>query len=128
MKRTSQPPATIDAYIAAFPEDVQAILQKIRKTIQKAAPHAKEKISYLIPTFALDGNLIYFAAFKKHIGIYPAPRGDDEFKDELSKYAGGKGTVQFPLDKPIPYGLITRMVKFRMKKNEERAQARAKRK
>lgn len=104
----------IDEYIAAFSADVQKILQKIRKTIQKAAPKAKEAISYQIPTFRLNGkNLIHFAAFQKHIGVYPAPRGDEEFKDELAAYDGGKGTVQFPLDRPIPYDLITRIVKFK---------------
>ena len=108
---------TIDEYIAAFPADVQKILQKIRATIQKAAPDATEAISYQIPTFKLKGkNLIHFAAFKKHIGLYPAPRGVDEFEPELSSYQGGKGTVQFLLDKSIPYDLIARIVKFRLKK------------
>jgi uncharacterized protein YdhG (YjbR/CyaY superfamily) len=109
-------PQNIDEYIANFPSNVQKILQKIRKTIQKAAPEAKEAIKYQIPTFTLNGNLIHFAAYKNHIGIYPAPRGAEEFKKELANYEGGKGTAQFPLDKPIPYDLITRMVKFRLKK------------
>lgn len=114
----SQPtPKEIDEYIAAFPADVQIILQKIRKTIRKAAPDANEAISYQIPTFKIKGkNFIHFAAFKNHIGLYPAPRGVDEFAEELSNYDGGKGTVQFPLDKPIPYDLITRIVNFRTQK------------
>jgi uncharacterized protein YdhG (YjbR/CyaY superfamily) len=117
MKTQKTTPQTIDEYIAGFPTDVQAILKKIRATIQRAAPGAKEKISYRIPTFALHGNLIYFAAFKKHIGLYPAPRGVAKFKAELSAYEGGKGTVQFPLDRPIPLDLIRRIVKFRVEEN-----------
>jgi uncharacterized protein YdhG (YjbR/CyaY superfamily) len=110
-------PKDIDDYIEAFPTDVQKILQKIRSSIQKAAPKATEAISYQIPTFKLNGkNLIHFAAFKNHIGLYPAPRGVNEFKDELAKYEGGKGTAQFPLDKPIPYDLIERIVKFKLGK------------
>ena len=111
--------ANIDEYIQGFPDDVQKILQKIRKTIQKAAPGATEAISYQIPTFKLDGkNLIHFAGFKNHIGVYPAPREADEFKEELAAYKGGKGTVQFPLDQPIPYDLIRRIVKFKLEKGE----------
>ena len=118
----------IDEYIVGFPEDVQQRLQKIRATIKKAAPKAQEKISYQIPAFTLDGKyLIYFAGFKKHISLYPAPRGSDEFKEELSEYEGGKGTVQFPLDKPVPYGLISRIVKFRIKDNLEKTKAKKKR-
>lgn len=120
---TRRTPRDIDDYIAGFPGDVQKVLQKIRMTIRRAAPDAKEKISYQIPTFTLNGNLIHFAAFKKHIGVYPAPRGSAEFKKELSRYEGGKGTVQFPLDKPIPFDLITRIVKFRVKENRQRAAA-----
>ena len=118
---------TIDDYIAGFPKDVQAILRKIRLTIRKAAPGVEESISYQIPTFKLNGKyLIYFAAHKKHIGVYPAPRTSAEFKDELSGYEGGKGTLQFPLDKPIPLDLIRRIVKFRIKENMERERAKAK--
>jgi uncharacterized protein YdhG (YjbR/CyaY superfamily) len=126
--RTKQAaPQDIDEYIAGFPDDVQAILEKIRLTIRKAAPEAGETISYQIPTFTLEGSyLVYFAAFKKHVGLYPAPRGNERFKDELSAYEGGKGTVRFPLDKPIPYSLITRIVKFRAKENLERAKAKGK--
>lgn len=116
MKRTVA--KDIDEYVAGFPEDVQKILKKIRTTIRKAAPKAEEKISYGIPTFTLnDRYLIYFAGFKNHVSVYPAPRGSAEFKEELAGYKGGKGTVQFPLDKPIPYELITRIVKFRIREN-----------
>ena len=117
---------TIDEYIAAFPPNVQAILEKIRATIRKAAPKAEEKISYNIPAFALDGDLIYFAAFKKHIGVYPPVQGDAKLDEELSRYRGEKGNLKFPLDEPIPYGLITRVVKFRVK--EHRGRVRSKRK
>jgi len=126
MKSTTKQPQTIDAYIATFPKDVQGHLKKIRSTIKKAAPKAQEKISYRIPTFFQDGNLVFFAAFKNHISVYPAPRGAPEFKQELSAYEGGKGTVQFPLGKPIPYRLITRIVKFRLKENQARASAKKK--
>lgn len=109
--------ADIDAYIAGFPPDVQKKLQEIRATISKAAPGAEETISYAIPTFKLNGNLVHFAAFKNHIGFYPAPSGIEAFKKELSAYAGGKGTVQFPLTEPLPHALITKIVKFRVKDN-----------
>lgn len=118
----------IDEYIAGFPQDVQKILQQLRITISKAAPAAEEKISYAIPTFAFKGNLVHFAAFKNHIGFYPAPRGIEAFKKELSVYEGGKGTIQFPLDKPIPFALISKIVKFRVKDNLEKAEAKAKKK
>lgn len=108
-------PKDIDEYIAGFSPDVQKILQKIRSTIRKAAPKAVESISYQIPTFKIDGKvLIYFAGFAKHVSVYPAPREAKEFKKELADYKGGKGTVQFPLDKPIDYDLIARIVKFRL--------------
>ncbi len=117
MRSESPTPKDINEYICGFPADVLKILQKIRAAIQKAAPDATEAISYQIPTFKLNGrNFIHFAAFKNHIGLYPAPRDAEEFADDLSKYKGGKGTVQFPLDKPIPYDLITRIVKFRTNK------------
>ena len=119
----AKPPKTIDEYIAGFPDDVQAKLKKIRATIAAAAPGAEEKIGYGIPAFTLDGNLIYFAGFKKHLSLYPAPRSAPEFKDELARYEGGKGTVQLPLDKPIPFGLISRIVKFRVKENQAKAKA-----
>jgi uncharacterized protein YdhG (YjbR/CyaY superfamily) len=111
---------TIDDYIADFPADVQQILQQIRATIKEAAPAAGEKISYGMPTFTLKGNLIHFAAFKNHIGLYPTPNGIEEFKEELSAYKGAKGSVQFPIDKPMPLALITRIVKFRVKKSLEK--------
>ncbi len=116
----------IDEYIAAFPANVQEILQKIRATIRIAAPQAEETISYQMPTFKLNGNLVYFAAFKNHIGFYPIPTGIEKFKKELSVYKQGKGSVQFPLDKPIPYDLIGRIVKFRVKENLERAKSKGK--
>ena len=118
--------ASIDAYISEFPADVQKILRAIRKTIRQAAPNAQEAISYRIPAFTLDGPLIYFAGFKKHIGLYPAPRSAPGFRKELARYEGGKGTVQFPLDEPIPFELITRIVKFRAKENAKLAAARRK--
>jgi uncharacterized protein YdhG (YjbR/CyaY superfamily) len=107
---------TIDEYIAGFPADVQNHLQQIRETIQDAAPDATEKISYGMPTFYLNGNLIHFAGYKNHIGLYPAPQGIGAFKEELSDYKGAKGSVQFPLNKPIPLDLIARITKYRVEK------------
>jgi uncharacterized protein YdhG (YjbR/CyaY superfamily) len=115
----------IDEYIAAFAPDVQAILKKIRATVAKAAPAASEKISYGIPSFHLDGNLVYFAAFKRHIGFFP-PVSDAKLKKEAAVYAGEKGNLRFPLDEPIPYALITKIVKARIRENRERAAARKK--
>jgi len=106
----------IDEYIAGFPEDVQQILQQIRATIRQAAPEALEKIGYGIPTFYLNGNLIHFAAFKSHIGLYPTPKGIEQFEHELAGYKQGKGSVQFPLDEPMPLALITRIVNYRVEK------------
>ncbi len=127
MRANQTTPKNIDEYIAGFPNNVQEILERIRMTIRKAAPGAEETISYQIPTFTLKGKyLVYFAAYKKHIGLYPAPRGVQKFKKELSAYEGGKGTVRFPFDKPIPFGLISRIVKFRVKQNLERAEAKGK--
>jgi len=111
----------IDDYIAGFPKEIQGILEKVRKTIGSAAPGAQETISYQIPTFTLNGNLVHFAAFKNHIGFYPTPTGIAKFKKQLSAYGGAKGSVQFPLNQPIPYALISRIVKFRVKENLERA-------
>jgi len=113
-------PANIDEYIGAFPNDVQEILEKIRATIQKAAPDAKEKISYSMPAFEQNGIVVYFAAFKNHIGLYALPSGHETFKEELSKYKSGKGSVQFPLDQPMPFDLIAKIVKFRVKENLEK--------
>jgi uncharacterized protein YdhG (YjbR/CyaY superfamily) len=113
----SKKPGTIDEYISGFPQEIQAILQKIRKTIKEAAPEAQEAISYQMPTFKLKGNLVHFAAFTNHIGFYPVPSGIEKFKTELSIYKQGKGSVQFPLDKPIPYDLIRKIVEFRVIEN-----------
>jgi len=121
MKSDQTTPKNIDEYIAVFPQDVQEILEKIRLTIRKAAPGAEETISYRMPTFTLKGNLVHFAAFKKHIGFYPTPTGIEKFQEELSVYEGAKGSVRFPLDKPIPFTLISKIVKFRAKENLERA-------
>ena len=114
-------PTNIDEYIADFPKDVQKILEQVRATIKKAAPEAEEAIKYAIPTFMLNGNLVHFAAFKNHIGFYPAPMGIELFKEELSAYKGGKGSVQFPLDEPMPLELISKIVKFRVAQNLEKA-------
>ena len=114
-------PQTIDAYIAGFPEDVQAILQQVRRTIHDAAPEATEAISYQMPTFKLHGNLVHFGAFKSHIGFYPVPSGMEAFKDELAGYKQGKGSVQFPLNKPMPLDLIRRMVEFRVQESKGKA-------
>lgn len=121
MKSKTTAADDITAYIEDFPEDVKRILEKIRLTIRKAAPDAEEGIKYQIPTFTLHGNLVHFAAFKNHIGFYPAPRGIEEFKKELAEYQTGKGTLQFPLDKPIPFALIGKIVKFRAKENLAKA-------
>ena len=115
---------TIDDYIASFPPDVQKILQKVRATIKRAAPQADETISYQMPTFKLEGNLVHFAAFKNHIGLYPTPSGTERFRKELSSYETGKGSIRFPLDKPIPYDLIAKIVKFRVRENLGKAAAR----
>jgi uncharacterized protein YdhG (YjbR/CyaY superfamily) len=118
----------MDEYIADFAPDVQELLQKIRRTIREAAPGAEEAVKYGIPTFTLKGNLVHFGAYKEHIGFYPAPSGIEEFKDELAAYGSGKGTVRFPLDKPIPFDLISRIVKFRVNENLARAEAKRKKK
>lgn len=118
-------PTTIDEYIARFPPDIQAILQQIRQTVHAAAPEATEKISYQMPTFYLHGNLVHFAAFAHHIGFYPTPTGIEEFAEELAAYKGAKGSVQFPLDKPIPYDLIRRITLFRVKENVAQAAAKS---
>ncbi|MDQ3016109.1 MAG: DUF1801 domain-containing protein [Bacteroidota bacterium] len=116
----------VDTYIAGYSEDVQILLGKIRDTIRKAAPEALETIGYGIPTFKLNGNLVHFGGFKHHIGFYPAPSGIVAFEKELSKYAAAKGSIQFPLDQPIPYALITKIVKYRVKENQEKAKAKSK--
>jgi uncharacterized protein YdhG (YjbR/CyaY superfamily) len=109
---------SIDEYIASFPKDVQKIMEQLRATIKAAAPEAGEKISYNMPTFTLNGTyLVYFAGWKNHIAFYGAPRGNAEFKEDLSAYESGQGTLQFPLDKPLPFDLITKIVKFRVAEN-----------
>ena len=112
---------TIDEYIATFPQDIQKILEEVRAVVKTAAPEAEEKISYQMPTFFLNGNLVHFATFKKHIGFYPTPSGTEAFQKELSTYKGAKGSVQFPLDEPMPLKLISRIVKFRAAENLKKA-------
>jgi len=118
--------ATIDEYIAMFPADIQEKLQEIRRTIKAAAPEATEKISYQMPTFYLNGNLVHFAAFKNHIGFYPAPSGIEEFKEELAVYQSSKGAVRLPLDKPLPLDLVSRIVKYRVSENLKKSQVKKK--
>jgi len=115
----------IDSYIACFPEKTQKILEKLRATIRKAAPEAKETISYGIPTFTFYGNLVHFGGYEKHIGFYPGADGIASFKKELSDYKGGRGTVRFPIDSSIPYTLITKIVKFRVLQNSEKAETKS---
>src|SRR5918992_6411870 len=111
---------TIDQYIQEFPPEVKAILSELRSTIRQAAPQAAEKISYGVPTFYLNGNLVHFAAFKHHIGFYPGPSGIAHFKKELAKYKSAKGSVQFPLDEPLPLQLIAKIVAFRVGENSRK--------
>jgi len=113
---------SMDEYIAIFPEGIQKILEELRATIKTAAPDAEEKISYQMPTFFLKGNLIHFAAFKNHIGLYPSPSGTQAFKRELSMYQGAKGSIKFPIDKPLPLKLISKIVKFRVAENLKNAE------
>jgi len=125
----SQKPKDIDSYISQFPHDVQAILEKVRETIRLAAPEAKETISYMMPAFRQHGILVYFAAWEKHIGMYPPISGNKTLEKALARYSGPKGNLQFPLDEPIPYDLIDRIVKLRVKQDTAKAAAeRAKRK
>ncbi len=126
MKSPKEPPKSIDEYIAGFREDVQGILQKIRLTIRRAAPDAEEAVKYGIPTFVFNGNLVHFGGFQTHIGFYPTSSGIEEFKDELSVYRSAKGSVQFPLDQPMPYSLISKIVAFRLKEIREKAAAKKK--
>ncbi|MCA8998663.1 MAG: DUF1801 domain-containing protein [Planctomycetaceae bacterium] len=118
----------VDAYIAAFPKNVQRILKKIRGIIQKSAPEAQEAMKYRIPTFVLNGNLVHFAAFENHIGFYPTPSGIEHFQEELQPYKSAKGSVQFPLDSPIPYELIKKIVVFRVQENRKAVPAGSKKK
>jgi uncharacterized protein YdhG (YjbR/CyaY superfamily) len=126
MRTDQTQPKNIDEYIACFPHDIQEILEKIRLTIRNAAPDAEETIKYQMPTFTLKGNLVHFAAFKKHIGLYPTPSGTKKFKNELSVYEGGKGSIRFPIDRPIPFDLISKIVKFRVREYLDRAEAKKK--
>jgi uncharacterized protein YdhG (YjbR/CyaY superfamily) len=121
MRRTE--PKDIDAYIAMFAPEVQAILKRVRLTVRKAAPNAQESISYKMPTFTLNGVLVHFAAFKKHIGLFPPVRGDKALQKAVSDYAGPKGNLQFPLAQPIPYELIARVVRSRVAQNSSRPPA-----
>ena len=114
---------SIDEYIGTFPQEIQILLEQVRTTIKQAAPEAEEAIKYAMPTFVLNGNLVHFAAFKNHIGFYPVPSGIEAFKKELSVYKGAKGSVQFPLDEPMPLKLISEIVKFRVYENLVKAKA-----
>lgn len=123
MEKSRESFKTVDEYIAVFPKAVQAKLKSLRAAIKAAAPEAKERISYQMPAYWLQGNLVYFAAFKHHIGLYPTARGIAAFKRDLSRYAGGKGSVQFPIDEPLPLNLISKIVKFRVSDNTKTAKA-----
>lgn len=116
----------INEYISEFPDEIKAVLEQIRETIQQAAPGAKEAIRYGMPTFVLNGNLVHFAAYKNHIGFYPAPSGIDEFIEELAVYRTGKGTIQFPINQPIPFNLVKKVVEFRVKENLEKQKRKVK--
>jgi len=118
--------SSIDEYIAGFPPEVQERLRQMRAVIRAAAPEATEKISYQMPTFYLAGNLVHFAAFKNHIGFYPAPQGIEQFKEQLAAYPGAKGSVQFPFDRPIPFDLVMQIVQFRVQQNLAKAAAKTK--
>jgi uncharacterized protein YdhG (YjbR/CyaY superfamily) len=119
---------TIDAYIAGFPEATQVLLEQVRQTVRQAAPNAEEAISYGMPTLKQNGNLVHFAAFKNHIGFYPAPQGLEAFKQDLSQYKGAKGSVQFPLDEPLPLALIAKITRFRLAQNLAKAEGKSKKK
>ena len=116
----------IDEYIAAFPKEIQQKLTQLRKAIRESAPDAEEKISYQMPTFAQNGNLVHFAAFKNHIGFYPAPSGIENFQEQLARYKSSKGAIQFPLDEEIPLELVGEIVKFRLAENLAKAKTKSK--
>ena len=120
--------ASVDEYISTFPAETQKILQELRATIKAAAPDAEERISYQMPAFYLKGNLVYFAAFKNHFSFFPTASGVEAFKDKLSAYAGSKGTVRFPADKPLPFDLISEIVKYRVNENLKKAEMKSKKK
>lgn len=126
MEATKTNFTNIDEYIATFPAEIQKILQEIRAVIRETAPQATEKISYQMPTFYLNGNLVHFAAYKSHIGFYPVPSGIEAFKTELSAFKGAKGSVQFPLNQPMPLDLIRRIVLFRVQENLAKGKAKKK--
>lgn len=128
MEEKKQTFNNIDEYILQFPSEVQEILRSLRKIIKEEAPEAEERMSWQMPTFYLQGNLVHFAAHKKHIGFYPAPSGIEAFKEQLSEYKGAKGSVQFPLDKPMPYDVIREIVKFRVTENLKDAEEKLKKK
>jgi uncharacterized protein YdhG (YjbR/CyaY superfamily) len=121
MQAEKNQPTTVDEYISQFPEDVQQILTSIRAAIRESAPEAVERIGYQMPGFYLDGGLVWFAAHKRHVGLYPTPSGAEAFAEELSAYERTKGSVHFPLDKPMPYDLIRKIVRFRIAENQEKA-------
>jgi uncharacterized protein YdhG (YjbR/CyaY superfamily) len=123
----SAKPKDIDEYIADFPATTQALLQQMRSCISKAAPKAEEAISYAMPTFKLNGNLVHFAGYKEHIGFYPAPSGISAFEGELKKYKTSKGAIQFPINEKLPLTLIAKIVKFRAQENMENPVRKAKR-
>lgn len=125
MDRRTKKPETVDDYISMYPEDTQKILNRMRQAIRESAPDAEEVISYQIPTYKLNGNLVHFGAFKDHIGFFPTSSAREAFNKELSKYKGGKGTIQFPLDKPTPYALVRKIVKLRVKENLSKKKNRA---
>jgi len=118
--KSKKAPNNIDEYILLFHPDIQVLLNEIRETIREKAPNAKETINYQIPTFTLNGNLVHFAAFKNHIGFYPTPSGINIFKEELTNYKTSKGSIKFPLKKPIPYELIAKITAFRVKEQIEK--------
>jgi uncharacterized protein YdhG (YjbR/CyaY superfamily) len=118
---------SVDAYIATFPPEVQALLQQVRATIRTAAPEAVERIAYQMPTYSEHGNIVHFAALKHHIGFYPTPSGIEAFAEEMAPYVSTKGAVRFPLDQPLPLDLIARVTRFRVRENRERAAAKARR-
>lgn len=126
MAAKSEPPQNIDEYVSQFPAEVQDILRRIRKLIADAAPEATEAMKYAIPTFVLNGNLVHFAAFSQHVGLYPTPSGIEHFQQELAGYQSAKGSVQFPLSQPIPYDLIKKIVEFRVEENRDRSAKKAK--
>ncbi len=126
MKPNQSPPKTITDYIALFPGETQELLTQVKLTIKAAVPNAEEKISYQMPTFFLNGNLVHFAAWREHIGFYPGASGIAAFQKELANYKNAKGSVQFPFDQPIPFDLITQIVKFRVDENLKKADSKKK--